>query len=101
VTTRSSLCALFLVPSANHAVKGEEALLRNGTPCRLIPVPRHLSSQCGVCLEVDQTERTRAEEVLRAAGTVIDGTHDVQMPPSRVTGARISPTDERARAAST
>lgn len=68
---------LFLVPSANHAVQGERALLGAGIPCRLIPVPRHLSSQCGVCLSVEVADGPRAAVALRAAGTVTDGTHDV------------------------
>ncbi len=70
---------LFLVPSANHAVQGEQALLQAGVACRLIPVPRQLSSQCGVCLRVDRGDRCRASEVLAAAGTVIEGTHDMRM----------------------
>jgi len=72
---------LFLVPSANHAVQGEVALLRAGIECRLIPVPRHVSSQCGVCLSVRGADRRPAEEQLRAAGTVIEGIYDVDMPP--------------------
>lgn len=70
---------LFLVPSANHAVQGEQALIRAGIRCRLIPVPRDLSSQCGVCLRVDWEDRRRADEELTAAGTVIEGTHDLRM----------------------
>lgn len=72
---------LFLVPSANHAVQGEAALLRASIECRLIPVPRHLSSQCGVCLSVGRADRRPAEQELRAAGTVIDEIHEVGMTP--------------------
>lgn len=77
---------LFLVPSANHAIQGERALLGAGIPCRLIPVPRTLSSQCGVCLEVDRTDRAAAERILTSAGTKLDGTHDVTAPPVRAPG---------------
>lgn len=79
MSERSSTHRLFLVPSANHAVQGEQALIRAGIRCRLIPVPRDLSSQCGVCLRVDWEDRYRANEALAAAGTVIEGTHDLQM----------------------
>lgn len=79
---------LFLVPSANHAVQGEQALLRAGIACRLIPVPRQLSSQCGVCLSVSVEDRDRAEEALREAGAVVEGTHDIVLPSTRTdTGA--------------
>lgn len=78
---------LFRVPSANHAVQGEQALMRAGIRCRLIPVPRRLSSQCGVCLRVGREDRHRAEEVLTAAGTVIEGMHDIGMTSAGVAGA--------------
>mgnify|MGYP002354721288 CR=1 FL=1 len=77
---------LFLVPSANHAVQGEAALVRAGIACRLIPAPRHVSSQCGVCLSVWRADWRRAEEALRAAGTAIEEICEVEMPsgtPSR------------------
>lgn len=70
---------LFLVPSANHAVQGERALQRAAVACRLIPVPRTLSSQCGVCLRVARQDRRRAEEVLAAVDTEVEGVHDVHM----------------------
>lgn len=70
---------LFLVPSANHAVRGEQTLLRAGIRCRLFPVPRRLSSQCGVCLSVSLGDRRRAETALEAAGLVVEATHDVSL----------------------
>ena len=68
---------IFLVPSASHATKGEAALLRVGVACALIPVPRTLSSQCGVCLRVDLDARAAAAEVLAAAGVRVDAIHDL------------------------
>ena len=67
---------LFLVPSANHAMAGEQALKDAGVPCRLIPVPRSLSSQCGVCLRVAAAHRERALAALEEAGTTLEGIHD-------------------------
>jgi len=68
--------SLFLVASANHAMAGEQALIDAGIPCRLIPVPRTLSSQCGVCLQVAASDRSRAEAAAAAAGVLIEGVHD-------------------------
>ncbi|MBN1628862.1 MAG: DUF3343 domain-containing protein [Thermoleophilia bacterium] len=68
---------IFLVPSASHATKGETALLRAGVACALIPVPRTLSSQCGVCLRVDLGARAGAAQVLAAAGVRVDAIHDL------------------------
>lgn len=68
---------IFLVPSASHATKGEAALLRAGVACALIPVPRTLSSQCGVCLRVALDARAAAAEVLDAAGVRTDAIHDL------------------------
>jgi len=50
--------AIFLFPSVSHVLKAEKILKARGTPHKLIPVPRHISSDCGVCLRVtvDQQE---------------------------------------------
>jgi len=81
--------SLFLVPSASHAVKGEAALQKAGIGCALIPVPRTLSSQCGVCLRVGLADRRRAEKVLAAAEVMISAVHDL-----RLTSPRKEATDE-------
>jgi len=67
---------LYLVPSASHAIKGESVLIRAGIPCALIPVPRTISSQCGVCLRVELDLGDRAGEALAGADVQISGTHD-------------------------
>lgn len=68
---------LFLVPSASHAIKGESVLIQAGIPCSLIPVPRTVSSRCGVCLRVELDLGDRAAEVLARAGVQISGAHDL------------------------
>ncbi len=69
----------FLVPSANHAVQGERSLLVAGVACRLIPVPRDISSQCGVCLCVAYGEGESAGRILRAAGVAVEAVHNKVM----------------------
>jgi hypothetical protein len=68
---------VLLVRSISHAMKGESALTRAGVPHRLVPVPRSLSSQCGVCIRVSPADREKAEEWLAAAGIEIVADHEL------------------------
>jgi hypothetical protein len=53
--------AVILFHTSNHAIRAEKVLKEAGHTCRLIPVPRHLSSDCGVCLRIpiQETEACR------------------------------------------
>jgi hypothetical protein len=53
---------LFL--SVQHALRAEKLLKAAEISCKLIPVPRHLSSDCGVCLRFDPSLRSQVEMVL-------------------------------------
>ena len=55
---------VLLVRSISHAMKGESALTKAGVPHKLVPVPRSLSSQCGVCIRVAPGDREAAETTL-------------------------------------
>jgi hypothetical protein len=66
---------LFVVPSA-QAIRGEAALRAGGIPCALIPVPRSLTSQCGVCLRVALEERVPAGEALAVLGIEVSAMYD-------------------------
>jgi hypothetical protein len=41
---------VMLFKSVSHALLAEKTLKSLGIPHKLIPVPRHISSDCGVCL---------------------------------------------------
>jgi hypothetical protein len=43
---------VFLFPSVSYALKAEKILKEQGIAHKLIPVPRHIGSDCGVCLRV-------------------------------------------------
>ncbi len=51
-----------LFKSVNQTMWADKILKEKGIPHKLIPVPRHISSDCGVCLRVtsDRIEEARA-----------------------------------------
>ena len=69
--------AVILVHGTSHAIRAEQLLHRADISCKLIPVPRHLSSNCGVCLRVERAEAEAARQVLEKARIEIEGRHDV------------------------
>lgn len=54
--------SVILVDSTSHALRIEKLLVSHGLACKLIPVPRHLSSDCGVCVRI----LNREVEVIKA-----------------------------------
>ncbi len=68
---------VILVPSTSHAIRAEKILREAGIECKLIPVPRHLSSDCGVCVRVPRPAREAARVALDHARLDIEGIHDL------------------------
>jgi len=64
--------AVVLVHSTSHAIRGERLLSGAGVPCRLIPVPRYLSSDCGSCIRIKSGDSERAESLLRDGGVGVE-----------------------------
>ena len=55
---------VVLFASTHFAIRAEKLAKEKGLAVKLIPVPRHLSSDCGVCLRFDRSFRSRIEKVL-------------------------------------
>lgn len=68
---------VFLVYSTSHALRAERVLEEAGIDCKLIPVPRQLSSDCGVCVRVRTVDRAVTREAVDRAGLEIEGVHDI------------------------
>jgi hypothetical protein len=64
--------AVILVPTTSHAIRGERVLKRAGIEARLIPTPRHLSSDCGSALRISAGAREAARAALAGEGVEID-----------------------------
>ncbi len=58
--------AVILFHSTNHAIWAENELKENDISCKMISVPRHLSSDCGYCVQIDADDRGKASSILNA-----------------------------------
>lgn len=56
---------MILIYRGTHQVlSAEKRLKRGGVPMRLIPVPRRLTSDCGLAIRIPLDQRDHAREVL-------------------------------------
>ena len=67
--------AVLLFHTSSHAIRAEKVLQKAGHECKLMPVPRHLSSDCGVCLRIRAEERELCEAQAGAARVEIAAAH--------------------------
>lgn len=61
--------SVILFNSTNHAIWTSNLLKKSGISHAMIPVPRHLSSDCGFCVRISSGISDEAERLLRASGT--------------------------------
>lgn len=59
--------AVVLVYSTSHAIRIEKLLKEEGVVSKLIPVPRQISTDCGVCVRIARTQTETARAVIIAA----------------------------------
>jgi hypothetical protein len=68
---------VILVYSTSYAIRAERVLNMTGVQSKLIPVPRHLSSDCGVCVRIAQSDREAAIQALQQAGVEVQGVYEI------------------------
>ncbi len=69
--------AVILVYSTSHAMRIEKLLAEREIGCKMIPVPRQISSDCGVCIRILRGHVEAAREVVAAAKIEIQGIEDI------------------------
>jgi len=69
--------AVVLAYSTSHALRVEKVLTESGITCKMIPVPRHISSDCGVCVRIASADQEAVLVALEAARVDIEGIHQV------------------------
>ncbi len=69
--------SVVLFRSVHGALAAERELAQAGIPQRLVPVPRHLASDCGFCVRFAREDRARVETTLDADRLGITGIVDL------------------------
>ena len=56
--------SVVLFDSVSAALAAEKALKETDIAFKLIPVPKHISSDCGVCLRIETADAGKVKSVL-------------------------------------
>jgi len=55
---------VLLSPSVSHVMKAEKLLIAAQIPIKIIPVPKSISSDCGVCIRFEEKLVEKIKAVL-------------------------------------
>lgn len=55
---------LFLFENTRAVIKAEKLCRENGIHCKIIPVPREISSECGMALEINNEFSGKIKQIL-------------------------------------
>jgi len=69
--------SVVLFYSMSGALRAEKLLKEKGLAIKLIPIPRHLSSDCGICLRFDNAEESPIKTILEEGLLEIQGIHPI------------------------
>ena len=56
--------SVMLFKAVSYVLKAEKILKKEGLPHKLIPVPKHISSDCGICLRFEPALQSKIEATL-------------------------------------
>lgn len=68
---------VVLFHSMSGALKAEKLLKRDGVPIKLIPVPRQLSSDCGICVRFERADEEMIRSILNQGKVDIEGVYEI------------------------
>jgi hypothetical protein len=55
---------VMLFKAVSYVLKAEKILKKEGLPHKLIPVPKYISSDCGICLRFEPAIQNKIEAAL-------------------------------------
>ena len=56
--------SVMLFKAVSYVLKAEKILKKGGLTHKLIPVPKHISSDCGICLRFEPAMQNKIEAAL-------------------------------------
>ena len=62
---------LMLFPTTHDVIKAERVCLKLGITVQVVPVPRSVSSECGMALEVTARNRNKVSAAITEAGVSV------------------------------
>ncbi|HEY3324114.1 MAG TPA: DUF3343 domain-containing protein [Planctomycetota bacterium] len=71
----SSTHSIVLFHTNSAALKAEKVLQRAGLVVKLVPTPRHLSSDCGVALRCEAAQAQQAQKLLDENSVPYESVH--------------------------
>lgn len=69
--------SVILFHSTNYAMWAAAELRKSNIDCKMISVPRHLSSDCGYCIQIKLEDRSETEEILNQQKIDFDKIEDL------------------------
>ena len=69
--------SIIRVYSSSHAIRVEHVLNRAGVVCKLIPTPRHLTSDCGISVRIARADVDAARRAMDDAPAEYEAIHDL------------------------
>ncbi|MBN2489866.1 MAG: DUF3343 domain-containing protein [Planctomycetes bacterium] len=69
--------AVVVVHSTSHAMKITRRLKERGLAWKLVPVPRHISSDCGVCVRILRADVEAVRSAVAELGVEIVGIEEI------------------------
>lgn len=67
---QKNYAALF--PSVSHVMKAERMLLAEGLAIKIIPVPKSISSDCGVCIRFEEKLVDKITDMLKTNFEIVE-----------------------------
>jgi hypothetical protein len=64
--------SVILFHSNNHSIGMSNILKRNGIKHKMIPIPRHLSSDCGYCIRFANSETDNVVKLIESNSVQFD-----------------------------
>ena len=65
ITNSEQTYYVALFPSVSHVMKAERMLLGEGLAIKIIPVPKSISSDCGVCIRFEEKLVDKISAILK------------------------------------
>jgi hypothetical protein len=69
---------VILFPSTHFAIQAEKKAKEKGFSIKLIPVPRHLSSDCGVCMRIPWEQKEMIQTLMEKERVKIEGIYSLE-----------------------